>query len=265
MKQESPKCTCGKRPSAFTLIELLVVIAIIAVLAAILLPALAAAKFRARVANCTSNYRQWTIVANAYANDNPDGAFPGFPQPDTGRNPGDVSLAMVPTLMPYGLTVPMWFCVARPWEYDEANQWYIQHGGRHDMSSPDDLNQYLSARFSYFAQFPHNWWVPRNLSSGTSLGKLFPWPPSLGGASYKTRTTEGWPIKISDRLVAIQPIITDSLVCLTTNLALAGPGHPQGENGASRNINRGYGDGHVETVRTVDINWQNYGNYFAFY
>jgi prepilin-type N-terminal cleavage/methylation domain-containing protein/prepilin-type processing-associated H-X9-DG protein len=62
-------------PAAFTLIELLVVIAVVALLAAILLPALATAKERGRQSACLSHLRQLAAAARLYMDDNDGGLF----------------------------------------------------------------------------------------------------------------------------------------------------------------------------------------------
>jgi prepilin-type N-terminal cleavage/methylation domain-containing protein len=76
-------------PAGFTLIELLVVIAIIAILAAMLLPALASAKERSQRPKCMSNLRQLAIGMTGYANDNQDYYIPAKPSNNATTPPWD--------------------------------------------------------------------------------------------------------------------------------------------------------------------------------
>ena len=76
-----------KRQRGFTLIELLVVIAIIAILAAILLPALAEAKEKAKLVNCMNNLKQLGMALMVYANESSD----WFPQANPNTTSGAYS------------------------------------------------------------------------------------------------------------------------------------------------------------------------------
>jgi prepilin-type N-terminal cleavage/methylation domain-containing protein/prepilin-type processing-associated H-X9-DG protein len=77
------------RPAAFTLIELLVVIAVIAILAALLLPAVARAKAKAIEVYCRNNCKELTIATFLYCNDNSDVYPVCAAGSDFGFDPGD--------------------------------------------------------------------------------------------------------------------------------------------------------------------------------
>lgn len=180
-------------------------------------------------------------------------------------NPWDVSTNFIPAAATYGLTVPMWFCPARPTEtlaQETVAQSTAAPGIGHALTSISYLNQFLGSFFGWgtdLAVMNHCLWVERQAVHGELSN---PNPADTLGKT--TPAIWGWPQKVTDKSCGYVPIMSDpcfsgygtSAAAALSNVNVAKAdnaplpaldkysGHVFG--GVLENLNLLYADGHVE-------------------
>jgi len=195
-------CSADGSRRGFTLIELLVVIAIIAILAAMLLPALAKAKERGIRTQCLNNIRQVGIGVTMYAGDFSDKLFP----PYQGNVVVGLDAALLPTLSSYGM-------VLKTNASEQNNIWSCPKRNYLPRVDPNNVQHPIAIGYAYYGGLTQ-WNNPNptpilNPPSPVKLGQAKPnWCLAAeANCKYLVSYTAGQPIGWgADGFVPGQPI-----------------------------------------------------------